>query len=397
LQYTQDFDAAAIIFQLLIQQPIEFDVQIALIANFPLENSWTHPTPTQLLYFRVFVHLLTKRGTAGDSELEQMVSTNCSHLFQALFGRPSPPLDLADIDTDIPRNKSFCFSPVSWQVLRRKCFDVKLVRSQLVGRTYVFEVNDLRILFALFCQTANIDGMGVLLDYAQTRKIVISVNMAIVPESCLAAVLSYYSVADPGRFRGIAKSYLGQSYSRAIRLAAISLDHSGYLEEVSKVSKHSKDDLNMFILATSSIRFDPIPLQGTIELCLQHQISAKKLPLFMTAIANSLSSMATISGQLITNLVFVFQNREKDLSTLQVARCLYLMILRSSTGCHITYIIDLLTATWPISPEGTLLYLAIAKSKKLFEPVLTKHLPEFFSSRIPSFFCCGLRLLTRGL
>jgi hypothetical protein len=397
LRYTQDFDAAAIIFQLFIQQPIEFDEQISLIANFPLENSWTHPTSTQLLYFRAFAHFLTKRGTAGDSELEQMVSKNCSHLFQALFGRLSPPLDLKDIDTAIPTNKSFCFNPISWKVLRRKGFDVKLVRSQLVGRTYEFEVNDLRILFALFCQTTDIESLKVLLNYAQTRKIVLSVNITIVPESCLAAVLSYYSVVDLARFRGIAGSYFGRSYSRAVRLAAISLDRSSYLEQLTIARKHSKDDLNMFIQATSSIQFDSIALQATIENCLKHQISAKKLPLFMTAIANSLSSMTAISGQFIADLVFFFQNRQKELSTLQVARCLHLMILLSSTGRHVTYIIDLLTTAWPISAEGTLLYLAIAKSKELFEPALTKHLREFFNSRIPSFLCCGLRLLSRGL
>jgi hypothetical protein len=140
-------------------------------------------------------------------------------------------------------------------------------------------------------------------------------------------------------------------------------------------------------------------LQQTVLKGFQSKISAKKIQYLLAVVINTLASLKTITEQFLTGLVAFLTSRKSELLSSQVARILYMVSQIVDTGKHVSCIADLLATTWPVSLEGSLLYLAIAKgaSQDAFEPAMTKFASDFLRKRNPSRFCAGLRLVARGL
>jgi hypothetical protein len=406
LRNTQDYEAAVVIIHLLMQWPTdllrESSEQLLSIAEFAVLHSATNPTQTQLLFFKSFLHFVRNRRQDGEPELEEAVAKDLPHLYETLFGKPLAQPRPKEKPPNVQETSQFVCQPVSWQTLRSKCSQPELahlVRSQLVGSTYDFKVNELQIILALYCETWDIPGIGAVLDYAQAKHIPLGVNIAIVPGPCLAQLLRYYAVVDPYRSQDIARRFLSGNHPKELQLAAIAADSSAYLHFVLNSQKVTKNHLKTFALALSSIPFDRQLLQQTVLKGFQSKISAKKVQYLLAVVINTLASLKTITEQFLTGLIGFLASRKGELLNSQVARILYMVSQIVDTGKHISCINDLLPTTWPVSLEGSLLYLAISKSysKDAFESAITKLAGDFLHKRDPSRFCAGLRLVARGL
>jgi hypothetical protein len=272
-----------------------------------------------------------------------------------------------------------------------------IIKSQLLGATYNFTARELGLLFAFFCKIGDVKGVELLLRFASARKISLRINVGNVPDSGLVFLLNYYRVVDPAKSQELAKQLLSRSCPQEVELAAISLLPDDYLGRISTATKHAKHELRVFAIATSSVRFDSQLLQGTLNSCLQHSISAKKLAFFMMSVIHSISSFKSVSDPFVANLIAFFKARESDIIASQVGRCVNLLSDLSSSWRLTAFVTDLLPTVCAISAEGALLYSAASQSKELFELMATKSLRDFFSQRLPSLYCYGFRLLIRGL
>jgi hypothetical protein len=367
---TQDIEPAAVLMHLMMQWPTDLSAQLANLAEFGA---------TRNLFCRCFLHFLRRRRQEGDLELEAAVADKHPHLFETLFGKAPP--EQKETVTVIKAQQDISVEVVPWQILRSQCARkelLHLVRSQLIGATYDFKVGELQAIFAWYCDRGDAQGVLAALRYAQSRRILLYVNMAIVPEVCVSHVLRYLTAIDPVRAKDVSRRFLNRSGD--VQHAAICADPSGYLQSVANSQKLNKNQLRTLAAAVSCVQFDGVLLQHTVLGLLQNKVSLHKVRYLLVVVANSLNALKPISRAFLSGLL-LFLGAHK--SEPQICRCLHLI---DNIARKLPLVTELLATLHPTSPAAALLC-----------PADRKVVREFLRRHDPSRFICGLRLFSRAL
>lgn len=183
-----------------------------------------------------------------------------------------------------------------------------VIKTQLKMSTFDFTQEQLEKLIRLYINNNDNNGLEKLLNYAENKRISLSLSNYLIPDDSLPTALKYLKSIDSPELNSLVDLSSNYNQTAKIKYTLFSLDPSKNFEELKNMQHITKKDIKDF---TNSV--DLCSHQALVDFVIKHLREAKstKRLNYVITMANVIFSFVTVTKTEIDEIVQIVTEKEK--------------------------------------------------------------------------------------